>query len=542
MAWAVMDDKALARLEAATAWSREVTPATGKTVPTPTGVRAFPHQVAAAHELAQRGRLMLCDTMGLGKTGSAIMAANLLDWTLSRILVLCPASLRLNWLKEIKIFSTMGLRAGLWEEMGGGPGWSVLNYDRLQGQRDALLAVDWDLVICDEAHRLKNPKAKRTKEALGSAEDPGLVRKAKRAFLLTGTPLINQLEEIYAPLSALQPDVWTRGMFERDHLGYFGKRPPKRKAQATPALEYRLRLQTMLRRMEAPGVSIPTKATRYTPCYTKRKADETLTRDMDEILRSTAKTHLEAVLGGTRACDLSAPPLRVAFDKNLGSFSAARAAAAMDKVDVAMERLEEIMEERQKVVVFAHHRDVVSAVAKGCGERGWGVRVINGGVSQRARQEAVDAFQAEGDDVRVIVCGLEAASEGLTLTRAAYILRIETDWRPAINEQAEARCVRIGQRERVVTVEVLVAQDGIDGRLLRANARKAAMSRIALDGSLEYAARSAEEREEVIGRLSRIDGAYEQALAKLLEEVQDKWTPEVSRLAWGAIEGARETA
>lgn len=553
-AWLVgaMDDEALEALAVYTRWASRVDADGLAPIPLPPSQRLspFPHQVAAAHAIAARGRLLLCDTMGLGKTASAILGANMLRGV-QRVLVLCPASLRINWAREVAMWQVLGLPVMQVEEWMAEPverAWVICNYDKLIGKGGAAVAAtNWDLVICDEAHRLKNPTAKRTMVALGSAKEPGLVREARYAVALTGTPVVNDPEELYTLISAIDPERWTWGRYSQDYLGYVGNKKPKKRPSPSvlASLPHRLSLSTMMRRVSAPGVKLPFKTHSYTFVSEPRKAQEGVSadvvREMDAQEATQARIDVQAIVDGARACDIQAPALRVSFavQQRLAQL---RKEAALRKVDVALDRIRERVAEVGKLVVFSHHRDVADRIREGCEGGGLGVRVIIGGVSLRARQQAVDDFQTD-PDVEVIICGLEAAGEGITLTAASQVLRVETDWRPGVNDQAEARIARMGQNADTVQIEVIVAQDGIDGRLLRANARKSALARLSIDTLTKQRIITETERERVLSEARTFTGSYISAMTEAASLLSaDKWSAELVALLTATIEGERECA
>jgi hypothetical protein len=221
--------KALARHMGTVAASRAS--AASISVPAPKGLRYLPFQQAGiAYALGRKGTL-IADQMGLGKTVQALGVINA-DDSVRKVLCVVPASLRLNWLREAQRWLTRSFRFFVAEKTTDLPpmeaDFVIVNYAKLAGRGSqaflkALLAREWDIIILDEAHYLKNPKAKRTKAVLGywdkrsKANVPGLIHKADRRVMLTGTPILNRPIEAQPLLGALAPK-------EFGHFMYFAKR------------------------------------------------------------------------------------------------------------------------------------------------------------------------------------------------------------------------------------------------------------------------------------------------------------------------------
>ena len=187
--------------------------------PVPSGLRLFPHQQEgirfAVNRLRTNRGAMFGDVMGLGKTIEAIGTANAM--VPPRILVVCPASVLFTWRREIRIWQTLGLpvfliQAGLDATINhalvgwGANGWFIINYDILVDYPEIKSGKPWDLLILDEFHKLKNPEAIRTQHVFGS--DAIAPIPAEKVLLLTGTPMINYVHDMYTQLHCLDPAMW----------------------------------------------------------------------------------------------------------------------------------------------------------------------------------------------------------------------------------------------------------------------------------------------------------------------------------------------
>lgn len=212
--WTPLDDAQRGQIEKATAASR----ATDAEVdlPCPEGLSYLPYQKAGIAYAMAKPNVLIGDEMGLGKTIQAIGVYNT-DPTIHRVLVVCPSSLRLNWKKEWAKWATRTSRIAVVN--GGKPSdWIaadaatcpvvVINYDILAKHRAAIDAITWDLLIVDEAHYLKNPKAIRTKAVLGQRVkgiEKAKAIAARRRIFLTGTPIVNRPVELFPLVEALDP-------------------------------------------------------------------------------------------------------------------------------------------------------------------------------------------------------------------------------------------------------------------------------------------------------------------------------------------------
>ena len=187
--------------------------------PVPSGLRLLLHQEEgvrfAINRLRTNRGAMFGDVMGLGKTIEAIGTANAMGP--ARILVVCPASVLFTWRREIWKWQTLGLpvlliQAGLDKTINHGlvgrgvKGWYIINYDILGDYPEIKSGKPWDLLILDESHKLKNLEAIRTQHVFGS--DTIAPIPSEKALLLTGTPMINYVHDLYTQLHCLDPAMW----------------------------------------------------------------------------------------------------------------------------------------------------------------------------------------------------------------------------------------------------------------------------------------------------------------------------------------------
>lgn len=417
-------------------------------VPVPLGLEFKPFQLAGINFLTKRDSALLADEQGLGKTIQVIGAMNI--WKPNLTLVLCPASLKLNWQREIKKWAiptpnTYVVEPGkmnrtLIENMTGGV--LIINYDMLQKLAPYLQAIEWDLVVMDEAQKIKNFKAKRTKVAMKI--------RSKRRILATGTPIENRPEEIFTLLHYLDPKEWASrkefiNRYCDPHTEWFRGKPKLVTTGASnlEELQWKLRSTLMIRRLKKHVLQdLPDKQ-----------------RQVIEVSGVSLK-HEQEGLAGLKF-------VKAQTIANMGVLAQIRHDTALAKVPKVNAFLEDALEDGRKIVVFAHHKDVIASIYNHF--RTIAVK-ITGETSQKDRQKAVDDFQGN-DDVKLFVGNMVAAGTGLTLTASAHVVFAELDWTPGVMAQAEDRCHRIGQKDSVL-IQYLVVADSIDARLAQALVKK----------------------------------------------------------------------
>jgi superfamily II DNA or RNA helicase len=376
------------------------------------------YQVFGAQYAIHQRRSMLGDEMGLGKTVQALaVMAHLAARGEHRFLVVCPASVQVNWLNEIARhtrLTAVGLhgpdrdrRVADWLRHGGV---GVTTFTTLAGLARAQSA-DLALLVVDEAHYVKNPGARRTEVVRAVAAS------AQRVLYLTGTPMENRVEEFRNLVEHLQPKV---AALVRAGDAEAGAR--------------------VFRRAVA-------------PVYLRRDQVDVLTELPDRIEVEDwvlpTETDEAEYLMAVRA----------------GNLMAMRQSAFQAPGAAKLERLQEIVEEagedRMKVVIFSHFLDVLSTARARLGHAVVGT--VAGDVSPAARQDLVDRFTAV-DGHAVLLCQIEAGGVGLNIQAASVVVITEPQWKPSTEDQAIVRAHRMGQVRRV-QVHRLLAKGTVDERV-----------------------------------------------------------------------------
>lgn len=416
----------------------------------------------------------------------------------------------------------------------------ICNYDRLVGAHGAgllaaLMARPWNLIGVDEAHFLKNPKSQRTIAVFGSkgakekgtpgkkgykaAMPPceGLAHHAKAKMYLTGTPILNKPIEAHPLLSSLDPDTFG------DFFSYARKYCYAKKeiipggrtiwnfngSSNLGQLQELLRTRVMVRRLKADVLTeLPAKLRQIVVI----EADSDKVRaliDRQNQLEGRAPTakveRLEAdralahAAGDTAAWARAVAALDAADaeepdydDADLDHGAPRRASGpaftevaklrhdiAVAKVPGAIDHVDGMLADGvDKVVIFAHHHDVITPLLKHYGDE---AVAITGKTPMEERQGIVDRFQSD-PTVKVFVGNYQAAGVGITLTAASRVVCVEQQQRPADMTQAEDRCHRIGQRDSVL-VQHLVLEDSYDAHVAAELVRKQAIADNALDNT-----------------------------------------------------------
>lgn len=418
----------------------------------------MPFQTAGVAYALRRRRAFIADEQGLGKTIQALAAIEAAD--AYPAVVVCPASLKLNWLRECARWLPSRSADSVSGRSGSLPLSEivVVNYDVLDAHTDALAALDPGALIFDESHYCKNPKARRTKALIRLSEQlaPDVLRLA-----LTGTPLVNRPNELVPQLRALRclEQFGSGASFSRRFRG----------EEARRRLHWHLRSSCYVRRRKDEVLTqLPPKRRITVPVpLTNESEYQQLEDDLITWLRS-------AVSDEGELADRIDTAMRA---EALVKLNALRHVAARGKLSAAVEWIESFVASGERLVVFAHHRDIQASLLDAFPAA---ARIV--GTDTPAERDAnVERFQNE--EASLCICSLEVASHGFTLTAAASVVFVELGWTPAKHDQAEDRVHRIGQ-DRHVTAWYLLAADTIDERIAALIDHKRAVVGSVTDGSV----------------------------------------------------------
>lgn len=394
--------------------------------------------------MASRKKSINCDDMGLGKTASTLCA--LPEPKKTGVLVVCPAVAKGVWEAETPIWRDdyrvtvlSGKKSFRWPEPGE---IVVVNYDVLPATPPER-PKDLELVlVADEAHYLKNYKAKRTQKVALLAE------RVDRRIFLTGTPLPSRPEDLWSVLQIAGVAHEAFGSWKEYCRLFSGRKNPFGGMDwGKPLPEVGERLKPVLMRRLKKDVlkDLPDKMYRVLEVEVSAEIEKKL----DEEIKSLG-------IDVWRAREISDIP----FDK----MAKTRALLAKSKEDAAIEVIESFEEAGEPLVVFSAHRYVIDRLAT---REGWAV--ITGDVKPAERKEIQVRFQA--GEFKGIGATIGSASTALTLTRASHALYVDLSWVPADNSQSEDRIYRIGTT-RGVMITHMVSQHGLDKHVRKLIAKK----------------------------------------------------------------------
>ncbi|MEV0333824.1 DEAD/DEAH box helicase [Nocardia sp. NPDC050717] len=425
-----------------------------------------PYQVRGVSWLRETvdayGGAVLADEMGLGKTVQTIgfLTGRAAD---GPQLVVCPTSLVGNWVHEITRFAP-GLTAVSWRggEVQAEPGTVVVTgYPTLRLHGAALTEQRWTTVVFDEAQALKNPRTQVSKAARA------LPAAAKVA--LTGTPVENHLDELFALLNLTVPRLFAhRTQFRRRFV------KPIEEGSASAAARLRDAVEPVVlgRKKIHVAASLPAKIHSDLLCdltaEQERVYDAVLAEALDEGFGSGLQRQGRVLAALTHLKQVCNHPGLVSGD--LGEL-----AGRSGKLDLCADIVGTNLDTGDPTLIFTQYRQTGELLVRHLAEQ-FGIEApfFHGGLDADRRAGIVTAFQAP-DGPPVLVLSLRAAGTGLTLTRAADVIHFDRWWNPAVEAQASDRAHRIGQT-RTVTVTTLTSATTVEEHIAAMHTRKSALT------------------------------------------------------------------
>ncbi|KAK7264802.1 hypothetical protein RJT34_32413 [Clitoria ternatea] len=428
--------------------------------------RLLPFQRDGVRFILQHGgRALLADEMGLGKTLQAIAVAACVQdsWP---VLIIAPSSLRLQWASMIQQWLNIpssDILIVLPQSGGSNRGgfnivsssakssihldglFNIISYDLVPKLQNMLTASDFKVVIADESHYLKNAQAKRTTASLP------VIKKAKYALLLSGTPALSRPIELFKQLEALYPDVY-RNVHEYGNRyckgGVFGV---YQGASNHEELHNLMKATVMIRRLKKDVLSqLPVKRRQQVFLDLPDK-------DMKQI--NALFRELEVVKSKIKASTSQEEAESLKFtQKHLINKIYTDSADA--KIPSVLDYVGTVIEAGCKFLIFAHHQPMLDSIHEFLLKKKVGCIRIDGTTPAVSRQQLVTEFQ-EKDAIRAAVLSIKAGGVGLTLTAASTVIFAELSWTPGDLIQAEDRAHRIGQVSSV-NIYYLLANDTVD--------------------------------------------------------------------------------
>jgi superfamily II DNA or RNA helicase len=445
----------------------------------------LPYQRLGALHLAFGERALLADDMGLGKTIQAIAACELLARRkgIERVLVVCPASLKAEWEEQIARFSRRstrlvygprGQRLAAYRE----PAFfTLVNYEQVISDADDLNAfLRPDIVVLDEAQRIKNWQTKTARRAKSL--------RAPHAFVLTGTPVENRIDELYSIIQYLDPEIlgplfrFNRDFYELDERG----RPVDYKNLA----DLRERVApVMLRRRKAeverelPGRTVKTYFVPMSDEQNARYEDyrapaaQLIALAQRRPLRQQEFDRLQQLL----AC------MRMTCDTPAILDPSCRVSPKLEELEGILEDL--LAEEGRKIIIFSEWERMLTMVRELAGEMGLEAAWHTGSLQQDRRRAEINRFK---QDPRCrLFLSTDSGSVGLNLQVASAVVNVDLPWNPAKLEQRIARAWRKNQT-RSVSVINLVTENSIEHSILHLLGQKQVLADGVLDGDGDLSA------------------------------------------------------
>ncbi|MCU0704920.1 MAG: DEAD/DEAH box helicase [Fimbriiglobus sp.] len=446
-------------------------------------VPLYEYQLRGAVFLACRGRAILGDDMGLGKTLQSLAAVELLarERGISRVLVVAPSSVKYQWEGEVRRFTKRAVQV-----IEGGPDdrkdqyaaatfYRLVNYEQVVRDRDAINAWKPDVIILDEAQRIKNWESKTSRA----------VKKltSRYAIVLTGTPLENKLEELYSIVQFVDERRFGPAFqFLHDHrvlddkgnlTGY--RNLEKIRERLEPIFLRRTRAEVLT---QLPG-----------------RTDNTVYVELSDEQRvpyEEQRTRLARLLGKGFLSDADRKQilaclanLRLVCDS---TFLFDKATHHSPKLDEFAELVPELMGDGHKLVVFSQWETMLNLAAAVLDKLKVRYALLHGGMSGKDRKAVMEAFNTD-PECRVFL-STDAGGVGLNLQVADTVVNLELPWNPAVLEQRIARVHRLGQ-ERPVRVINLVTRGTVEEKVLKTLEQKKGLFDGVFDGEEDEIAFSA---------------------------------------------------
>lgn len=400
------------------------------------------HQIEAIEKLVGNDKYILADDMGLGKTTSTVIAS--LENDSEKVLIICPASLKINWQREIENYTDKEISiidGKKWEPSD----YTIINYDILKNFHDPkhpdksdILNYGFDLVVMDEAHYIQNVKAARTKIANNIATKVGKV------WLLTGTPMTSRPMNYYNLLDLVDSPVAENWMAYaiRYCEGYqfnVGAKKVWNVSGSSNLEELRDRTKPqVLRRLKEDILDLPEKI--ITPVYLKLKS-----REYEKLMGEYYDWYNSSE---------ESTSLTIQFSKLMK----VRQVIAESKIKNTIELAQNIVDQGKKVIIFTNFTDTLNKITDHFGKT---AVKLDGKMSKPQRQNSVDEFQ-NNEKINVFVGNLKAAGVGITLTAAEAVIMNDLSFVPSDHSQAEDRAYRYGQKFSV-SVYYPIFENSIEG-------------------------------------------------------------------------------
>lgn len=427
--------------------------------------------------IERKGRILLADEMGVGKTIQAICIAKVYDdsWP---VLVLCPSSLKFNWRNEIMRWTILDKKdiqvvmKGNEVILNNKQKFCIISYDIASNDNKSqeIDKLNFQCILVDEAHALKNHETKRCKNLLP------IIKKTKRLVLMSGTPILSRPVEIFTLISSIRPDLFNN--FHSFAHRYCGPKETFHGLDFTGTSNLRelnfLLENFMIRRLKKDVLNeLPDKFRQRIEVPVDEKLQNMIAALKN---KNTEKfqhyyNQINEQMFSNKNNELNPEGEKEIDDSPISLYNKAYKITGLAKIDGINNYVNYLLEEDQKFLVFAHHTEILDKLEE-CvlnfkkKHKGFNYIRIDGKTPSNKRQDLVDNFQQD-DTYKVAILSITACSTGLTLTQASIVVFAELFFTPSIMIQAEDRVHRHGQKNSV-QVKYLVGHKTLDDDIFEA--------------------------------------------------------------------------
>ena len=482
----------------------------------------YPHQIEGIAFLLGRRRALLADDMGLGKTRQSVLAMVEAEAE-GPYLVICPASVKRNWAREIQLVLPTSEPAIV------GPAplppnnfqdWVIINYEILGKHLEELLAFNWKGVVFDEAHYLKNHQSQRSRNA---AKLVKAIQHELVVHALTGTPMTNRPRDLF-PLLRLMNHPLGKSFLSfakrycEAYQGDFGLVADG----ASNIEELTVQLHgVMLRRTKNEVLDLPPKVRTWLDVELHPYAVQHFNTAVREFLtKFEAPEPIDAI---------EDQPENSERRRAVGRLTTARRKLAFAKCRHTIKFVENALEQGEKVILFTTFLNTLERFQKHFGDR---AVFVFGEVPAEERQNRVDRFQND-ESVRLFIANMHVAGVGINLTAGRQVVFNDLDWVPANHWQAEDRAYRIGQTG-TVNVTYMIARGTVDEFVKTVLETKAALMDSLVEGKLLIPGEDGALEPDVLSELKRMMNALsvhtadveESELLGVLQKASDAYLEE----------------
>lgn len=438
----------------------------------------FEHQKTGIEFLKKAKKAILADSMGLGKTRQAIVAAK---ETTGGAVVVCPASLKINWQREINLIyptDKVIIVQGSKLPMLNADDWIIINYDILKKQPWLYQELNrLGTLILDEAHYIKG-KSLRAKATI----DLALV--AQQIYCLTGTPIMNRPIELYNLLVVIG-----------HHLGKVRSAYAKRYCGAFKRSFFHKGLKRMLYFTDESGATnLDELRKSIDAVFLRRKKEEVLdlperiiTIEEVKMNSESKKEYKEAwnvYLEFLKEAALSEQQMdNILMARHLVEIQKLKQICSQAKTEAMARDIENAVESDEKVIVFSQYTETINLLSAEMMGKGISYETLTGQDNMEERQSAVDKFQKD-PETKVFIANIKAGGVGITLTAASIVMFADMDWSPEVHNQAIDRAHRIGQN-KMVNAYFYICPDTIEDDIIQIlNDKKGVLDKL-VEGSAD---------------------------------------------------------